>query len=1102
VISDSTETGLLNLERFQQIRPAYEDRFTSIVELSGLTEAELRQELAGLEPEDTIILLLSFYRDREGKSFSVQEMTELIAEAARVPVYSAWDFVMGHKVVGGRVVSGHQQGSVAADLAMRILDGEPAGAIPIIRVSPNVWLLDDQELSFFGIDRGHLPADSVILNRPRSSLRKYALLLTGLAAFVAVEALLIVALLEKSRRFRNSEEELRRSRERFSLAMQAATDGIFDWNLEADVLYYSPAWKQMLGYQEDELESHASTWERLTAPEDAKHAMQVMQEHLAGERERFEAEFRMRHKDGHWVDVLARGSAVFDETGRPTRMVGTHVDITHRKRAEEALRRSEADLREAQAIARMGRWELDLIRNVFFWSDGIYSLFEIDRESFTPSYDAFLALIHPDDRAAVDRAYQLSVANMVQYEVEHRLLMPDGRIKWVNEIGRTEYADDGTPIRSVGTVQDISERKQAEQAQAERETLFRGMFEEHSAVMLLIDPESGSIIEANRAAAGYYGYTLEAMLQKQIQQLNASRPSETAQNMRQALQKQKNMFEFRHVLADGRVRDVEVHSTPITIQGRPLLFSIIHDVTERKLAEEALRDSEERYRYMFENIQDAVYATTLDGEILDISPSIKDLSRGQLTREELIGRSVQDFYTDTTERRSFLETLQATGRVSDYEITLKNRDGTAIVCSISAKIQDDDQGHPVKIIGNLHDISDRVALEKRLLQSQKMESIGRLAGGVAHDFNNMLGVILGYTELSLEQVSQAEPIHQSLLEIQRAARRSTDLTAQLLAFARKQTAAPRVLELNKTVQGMLTMLRRLIGENIDLIWQPGPSLAPVKIDPSQVDQILANLCVNARDAIVGTGTITIKTANTVIGQQDVAKDLEARPGHHVMLSISDSGGGMDRETISHLFEPFFTTKKVGQGTGLGLATVYGIVKQNGGFIDVQSGVGEGTTFKIFLPCSDVADEQPEDRPDAATLLTGTEAVLLVEDEPMILEMSTMMLEKIGYQVYAHASPQAAISFAEHHPEEIHLLLTDVIMPEMNGRDLADRLRTFYPDLRCLFMSGYTDEVIAHHGVLDDRVFFIHKPFSRSDLSQKVRDALGQGNDRNVGPILS
>ncbi|MEE4240965.1 MAG: ABC transporter substrate binding protein, partial [Desulfopila sp.] len=771
VISDSTATGRLNLERFRHIKPAYNDRFASIVEFAELSEKELRRGLSGLQKKDTIILLLSFYRDRNGKAFSVLEMTDLIAQSARLPVYSAWDFVLGNKVVGGLVVSGRQQGQVAAELAVKILNGEPAGEIPVVQVSPNLFLFDDKELSYFDIDRDKLPEDSVIINQQTSPLQKYFWLIAGLVTFAIVETFLVLALLEKSRRYKIAEEELRRSKERFTLAMQAATDGIFDWNLETNDIYYSPAWKQMLGYREDELENRFSEWERLTAPEDVKLSWQVMQEHLDGKRERFEVEFKMRHKDGHWIDVLARASAVFDAAGKAVRVVGTHVDITARKQAEkalreseerfrtlymntpammhsidsqgrliavstrwlekmeydvdevlgrksidfltetsrryateealphffqtgiasnveyqmvsksgrildilmsaiserdehgrvirsmavlediterklaeDALRKSEANLREAQAIARMGRWELDLISNTLFWSNGTFTLCEINQEDFTPSYEAFMELVHPDDRAEVNRAYQLSVSNKTPYEIEHRLLMPDGRIKWVAEIGRTEYEADGTPLRSIGAVQDISERKEAEKALVERETLFRGMFEEHSAVMLLIDPETGTIIKANQAAADYYGYPLEKMLQMQIQQLNTSSPEETEKNISQALQKQRNTFGFRHVLADGRIRDVEVHSAPITIQDRPMLFSIIHDVTERKQAEDALRKSEEKYRYMFENIQDAVYATSLEGEILDISPSIKELSRGQFTREELIGKSVYDFY--------------------------------------------------------------------------------------------------------------------------------------------------------------------------------------------------------------------------------------------------------------------------------------------------------------------------------------------------------------------------------------------------------------------------------------------------------------------------
>ncbi len=380
-------------------------------------------------------------------------------------------------------------------------------------------------------------------------------------------------------------------------------------------------------------------------------------------------------------------------------------------------------------------------------------------------------------------------------------------------------------------------------------------------------------------------------------------------------------------------------------------------------------------------------------------------------------------------------------------------------------------------------------LQSQLTQVQKMESVGRLAGGIAHDFNNMLGVILGYTELVLKQVGADQPIYPALQGIQQAAQRSADLTRQLLAFARKQTVAPKVLDLNETVASMLNMLRRLIGENIDLVWLPGKSLRSIKMDPSQIDQILANLCINARDAIGVAGKVTIETDNVFVDETYCAGHAGFVPGEYVLLALSDNGRGMDRETLSHLFEPFFTTKEMGKGTGLGLATVYGIVKQNNGFISVYSEPCQGTTFKMYLPrYLPKGDRSPE--PGAAkTAATRHETILLVEDEPMILEMTKVMLEHQGYTVLPAVSPGEAIRLAREHVGEIHLLMTDVVMPEMNGRDLARNLLSLYPDLKLLFMSGYTADVIAHHGVLDEGIHFIQKPFSMKDLDGELREAL-------------
>jgi CheY-like chemotaxis protein len=373
-----------------------------------------------------------------------------------------------------------------------------------------------------------------------------------------------------------------------------------------------------------------------------------------------------------------------------------------------------------------------------------------------------------------------------------------------------------------------------------------------------------------------------------------------------------------------------------------------------------------------------------------------------------------------------------------------------------------------------------------------MESVGRLAGGVAHDFNNMLAVIIGHTDMALERVNPAQPLSAELKAIRMAAERSANLTRQLLAFARRQTVAPKVLDLNDTIEGMLAMLRRLIREDIDLVWLPGEGLWPLSVDPSQVDQVLVNLCVNARDAIDGEGRLTIKTANCSFDEEYSGHRPGSARGDHVLLAISDNGCGMDKETLSHLFEPFFTTKEVGKGTGLGLSTVYGIVKQNGGFINVDSEPGLGTTIKIYLPRHQGSGaEAPQEAP-AAVRSGHDETILLVEDEPAFLKIGKRMLERVGYRVLAARTPNEALSLAGEHAGEIGLLITDVVMPGMNGQQLAERLQALRPKLRCLFMSGYTEAVIAHHGVLKQGVHFIQKPFSHKDLADKVRQTLDGG----------
>jgi signal transduction histidine kinase/ActR/RegA family two-component response regulator len=395
------------------------------------------------------------------------------------------------------------------------------------------------------------------------------------------------------------------------------------------------------------------------------------------------------------------------------------------------------------------------------------------------------------------------------------------------------------------------------------------------------------------------------------------------------------------------------------------------------------------------------------------------------------------------------------------------------------------------------DLTEPKKIEEQLRQAQKMESVGQLAGGVAHDFNNMLGVILGHAELAMDDMDPSLPLFLNLKEIRNAATRSADITRQLLAFARKQTVSPKVLDLNETVAGMLKMLRRLIGEDIDLVWLPGYDLWSIKMDPSQIDQILANLCVNARGAISGVGKITVETGNSTFDKDYSDNHPGFVTGEYVRISVSDDGCGMDKAILAHIFEPFFTTKDVGEGTGLGLATVYGAVKQNNGFINVYSEPGEGTIFTIYLPrhVGKIIQTQPEEAKEPA--LRGSETILLVEDELTILNMTTVMLHRLGYTVLAAATPTEAIRLASELGVEIHLLLSDVIMPNMNGRDLAERLLKSRPGMKCLFMSGYTANIIASQGLLDDGVSFVQKPFSIKELATKIRKGLENEKERSL-----
>ena len=1146
--------------------------------------------------------------------------------------------------------------------------------------------------------------------------------------FLALVAILVVR--EKS------SKALREERRRLAHILQGTNVGTWEWNVQTGETIFNDRWAEIVGFTLEELAPVSfETWARLCHPEDREESDRLLQACFKREAEYYHCECRLRHKNGEWVWVLDRGKiATWAEDGKPEWMYGTHQEITDRKRAEAALRASEANFRSIY----------NAVTDAFFVHDLETGRILDVNQRMCEMYGY-----------AVEEARQLDIAAVSSgeppYDQQHALELVakavagptqtfewhargrSGNLFWV-EVNLKRVAL-GNTERILAVVRDITERKQAEEALRQSEEHYRNLFENALVGLFRSRISDGTFIDINSVGAQMQGIPAEEIVGKvrsadmyrdpnQRRELVAilerdgevhgfeadltlhdgrdatfsisvkAYPDEdymegaviditdrkqAEEALRQSEEHYRNLFEnalvglFRSRISDGtfieinsvaaaqqglpadeivgKVRSVDLYRDPdqrrelVAIlerdgeahgfeadltrhDGKDVTFSIsvraypdedymegaVIDITDRKQAEEALREREERWSALTENFDGIIQILETDGRIVFMSKVYPPH-----TMDEVIGKLVYDFMdeasadrarhalkivseasqaqalevnvllpdgvvvpfevkyvpqygaggevdkvialvTDITERKRADEEIRKFKTISDQavhgnaiadlqgnllyvneafarshgycpeelsgqnlsvfhsegqmetvcrinellvdsgnygptEVWHAHKNGTEFPMLMSGVLIHDELGQPQYLAATAIDITqhkqaeaDREKLQLQLNQAQKMESVGRLAGGVAHDFNNMLNVILGHAEMVLEELPPDSSFRAGLEEIRNAATRSASLTGQLLAFARKQTVAPKVLDLNKTVASILKMLWRLIGEDIDLSWKPAESLGSVRIDPAQVDQMLANLCVNARDAIDGVGKVTIETGRAVFDEEYCASHAGFNPGNYVMLAVSDDGCGMDEETRASVFEPFFTTKEVGAGTGLGLATVYGIVKQNEGFINVYSEPGEGTTFKIYLPCHAAKATEVSERTQTSSP-RGSETILLVEDEPAILKMTARMLERQGYTVLAASTPGEAIRTARQHVGQIDLLMTDVVMPEMNGRELARNILSIYPSVKRLFMSGYTANVIAHHGVLDPGVNFIQKPFSASELAVKTREAL-------------
>ncbi len=643
--------------------------------------------------------------------------------------------------------------------------------------------------------------------------------------------------------------------------------------------------------------------------------------------------------------------------------------------------------------------------------------------------------------------------------------------------------------RAIEEAHERAARLEAELALRESEMRYRRLHESMRDAFVLVDM-SGRILETNRSYQEMVGYDAEELTGLTYADLTPERwhAFEARLVTEEILRRgHSGVYQKEYIRKDGTVFPVELRTFLLRNEaGEPTgMWAIVRDVTERKRADAALRVESAALNAA----ANAVVITDREGRIEWVNPAFEALTG--YSAEEVLGKNPRELIKSGKHDQAFYAGLWDTilaGRVWRGEIVNRRKDGSLYTEEMTITPVPDESGGISHFVAIKSDVTERRLLEQQLRAAQKMDAIGRLAGGVAHDFNNSLAVILGFSERALGRLDPLDPLHHELGEIVRTVKKSANLTRQLLAFARRQIVAPRVLGLNDAIASLVNMLSRLIGEDVDLRIVAGEGLWNVKIDPSQVDQILVNLVTNARDAIPDVGAITVQTSNVTVDEERRRSRVGLARGEYALLTVSDTGVGMDETTRGQVFEPFFTTKREGKGTGLGLATVYGIVKQNGGFIDVRSEPGRGTTFEVYLPRFAGEAERPTEK-GAQRPLTGTETVLLVEDEPALLQIVQETLESLGYTVLGASSPGDAILLCEKHAGEIHLLVTDVVMPTMNGKELKERLERIMPGLRTLFMSGYTANTVTHRGIVDADLFFIQKPFTREALASKIREAL-------------
>ncbi len=897
-------------------------------------------------------------------------------------------------------------------------------------------------------------------------------------------------------KLKQAEEAHREAMLRLKEVVRASNVGLWDWDLTTNKVRYSPEWKSQIGYEEHEIGDDFEEWRKRVHPDDLENALKGIQTALEEKYPDHEVEFRFRHKNGSYRWILTQASIMYDESGRPVRMLGSHVDITDRKKAERALRESQANLKALIENTDGWIWSVDRNYRLIVGNSIFHNNIESVRgRSFAPRDDVL-----PDDFREIRekwRSYYNRALSGENFNIENKR-------RYIDSTRYMEYRF--SPIRSSEGVitgvtvfgRDITERKIAEEKLKESESRYRELIDTIPYGVEEVDLD-GRMIFLNDSYHKILGYGPDELIGKYIWD-NDPTPEDVG--------RLKEYFEYlkreqpapepyisKNVRKDGKIIEVHVDWNYKRDQDGNLkgFISVVTEITERKRAEEALKESEKQKKLILNSTAEMV--AYYDTELTVIWANRAAGESVGKTPQELVGRHCYEIWNVRNEPCPGCPVIKARDEKIPVRCEMETPDGR--YWSLRGYPVLDDKNEVIALVEFGQDITEqkkhreeKARLEEQFHQAQKLESVGRLAGGVAHDLNNLLSPILGYSEILLMDAKNYIELKEPLEAIINASMRARDMVKRLLAFSRKQTLDFKQVDMNRLLKNFEKLLRRTIREDITIHVKLAPALPSVKGDAGQLEQVVMNLAVNAQDAMPSGGDLTLETAHVLLDNKEPGEQ-GPEPGEFIMLAVSDTGCGIDDEIREHLFEPFFTTKDKDKGTGLGLATVYGIVKQHGGDIVAHSEPGKGAVFKVYLPVSSEILDARTGGTKRPSDLKGTETVLLTEDDENVRKLAMKLLKRQGYKVIAASGGKEALEKLKDCQDEVHLLLTDVIMPEMNGKELYEKIKEKHPNMKVLYMSGYTNDVIAHCGVLDEGIHFIQKPFSIKTLAAKIRETLDE-----------